>query len=193
VRPIWAGRGAFLMPFLIACTASRERLVRYSPEPADGSVVAEVYRAVLSGLAGSPHRDSVAIQAPDDIPPMDAMVSGGGIRLPSHWPDTLQHEANAALDNRTILADTAALGQAARAIRVVLLPSDTTAWPPRSAHPPPPRVRLSGPGFNADSTIAAVQVDYWCGPLCGSGQTLLLARKPGMRWRVWYALHHWIS
>lgn len=181
------------MPLLIACTASWDRVVRYSPEPAEVSVVGEVYRAVLSDLGEPPRPDSIAIQAPDNVPPLYAMVGGGGTDLPGHWADTLQHEARTALENCTGPADTLALAQAARVLGIVLLPSDTTEWPPRSEPPPPPRVRFSGPGFNADSTIAVLRVDYWCGFLCGSGETLLLARHPGMRWRIWYALRHWVS
>jgi hypothetical protein len=179
---------------LVGCTASWDRVVRYSPEPANASVVAEVYRAVLSDLTASSPRDSLALLAPEDLPPVDALVTGGGIRVPNHWADTLKREAQAALESSTTSVDMTALRQAARALGIVLLPSDTTDWSPwTTGHAPPARVRFSGPGFNADSTIAALRVDYWCGPLCGSGKTLLLARRPGKRWQVWHSFGHWIS
>ena len=60
-------------------------------------------------------------------------------------------------------------------------------------HHPPQVITLSRPGLNRDSSIAAVRLDVWCGPLCGSSETLLLARKLGMRWRVWHAFLHRVS
>jgi hypothetical protein len=178
---------------VVACSANWGRVVRYSPEKGEEPVLVGAYKAVLADFAKPPWPDSIALQAPDDAAPLEAMVSGGGTDIPSHWADTLRREVRRALDDCGTPADSGALTQAARALGLVLLPSDTTEWPPWSGHSPPPRVRLSRPGFNADSTIAAVRLDYWCGPLCGSGRTLLLARRPGLRWRVWYALGHWIS
>jgi len=185
--------GPFIILFLTGCSAGWGRVVRYSPDPAEESVLVEAYKAVLADFAKPPWPDSIALQGPDQAAPLYAMVSGGATAVPSHWADTLQGVVRVALDDCTKPADSAALAQAARSLSLVLLPSDTTEWPPWSGHPPPPRVRLSHPGFNADSTIAALRLDYWCGPLCGAGQTLLLARRPGMRWRIWHALGHWIS
>jgi hypothetical protein len=123
-----------------------------------------------------------------------AVTSMGISRIPGHWIDSLQHEVRVALENSAGRpADSAEVGQAARALDLTVLPSDTTNWPLRSGSPPLPRLRLYRPGFNGDSTIAAVRYDYWCGPMCGAGETLLLARKPGHRWRIWYAFTHWIS
>jgi hypothetical protein len=176
----------------IGCTASWDRVVRYSPEPAHAPASVEVYRAVLADLREPWWRDSVAIQASDELAPLAAVVGGEGIRIPGHWVDSLQRETRAALDHTSGAADPTALGQAARDLGLVLLPSDTTEWP-TSVNSALPRMRLSRPGFNADSTIAALRVDYWCGFLCGASQTLLLARRPGLRWRVWYAMLHWVS
>jgi hypothetical protein len=181
--------------WLLACTASWDRVVEYSPEPADHSVLVEVYRTVLAPLADEPWPDSVAVQHFGDPAPLYALTTLGGLDVPNHWADTLKHEVRVALSdpNRSKLADSTDISLAARTLGLVLLPSDTTEWPLNPKRLPPQRIRLSHAGFNGDSTIAALRIDVWCGPLCGDGATLLLARRPGKRWRVWHAFGHWIS
>jgi hypothetical protein len=184
------------MLLLVGCSATWAKVVRYSAEPAEAPALVEVYKAVLADVAGTPRRDSIAIQeAPGDQTGLAYVSGSAAVRVPGHWADTLQREVRAALTDpaRDGPADSTTLRQAARALKIVLLPSDTSAWPLPSSHLPPARATLSQPGFNADSTIAAMRVDYWCGPLCGSGRTLLLARRPGTKWRVWHAVTHWIS
>jgi hypothetical protein len=116
-------------------------------------------------------------------------------RIPGHWVDTLQHEARVALSDRALgkPADVGPVAEAARALGLVLLSPDTTVWPQWTGRLPPPGLWLSRPGFNGDSTIAAVRIDTYCGIQCGHGQTMLLARRPGMRWQVWYTFMHWVA
>jgi hypothetical protein len=180
---------ALLLP---SCSARWDRVVRYTPESADHPVLVEMYRAVLADVVASDDPRFVALQGSADSPLL-AKASGDESSVPQHWEDSLRREVRVALAGRSEVADTVAVTQAAGALGLTVLPPDTTAWPESSGHAPPPRVRLSGAGFNEDSTIAAVEVEYWCGPLCGSGRTLLLARHPGTRWRVWYSVMHWIS
>ena len=47
--------------------------------------------------------------------------------------------------------------------------------------------------FNADTTGALVYVQVKCGPLCGTGQLVLLARRPGRRWVIWFVRRMWVS
>jgi hypothetical protein len=180
---------------LLGCTAPWDRVVEYSPEPADHSVVVEVYRTVLAPLTEGPWPDSVAVQHFGDVAPLDALTTLGGLDVPGHWEDTLKHEVRVALSHpdRSKLADSTDLTLAAETLGLVLLPSDTTEWSVNPKRAPPPRIRLSRPGFNGDSTIAALRMDVWCGPLCGDGATLLLARRPGKQWRIWHAFGHWVS
>jgi hypothetical protein len=184
---------------LLACTAPWGRVVEYSSEPSQHSVMVEVYRAVLTslvdGLMDDTRPDSVAVENFGDPARLDAPTSCGGLDVPDHWADTLKHEVRVALSdpNCSKLADSIDLVRAAQTLGLVLLPRDTTDWPSNPKHAPPPRVKLSRPGFNGDSTIAAIRMDMSCGPLCGSDETLLLARRPGKRWRVWASSVHSIS
>jgi hypothetical protein len=185
---------ATITPLLLlsACTANWDRVVQYSPEPADHSVVVEVYRAVLAPLMEEPEPDSVAVENFGYPARLDPPTSCGGSDVPDHWEDTLKHEVGIALSHTDCsqLADSIDLVRAAQILGLVLLPRDTSEWP---VNQPPPSIRISRPGLNGDSTIAAVRLDVWCGGLCGSGETLLLARKPGKRWRVWHRFLHVVS
>jgi hypothetical protein len=181
--------------WLAACTANWNRIVQYSPEPADHPIVVEVYRTVLDRDREEPGSDTVAVEqfgAPARLdPPTCASVS----RVPGHWADTLKHEVRIALSDPSCsaLADSTDIVRAARILGLGLVPADTAEGKPNPRRAPPTRITLSRPGFNGDSTIAAIRIDVSCGPLCGAGQTLLLARKPGKRWRVWYSFLHWVS
>jgi hypothetical protein len=190
----WHFKIGAITPLLLlsACTANWDRVVQYSPEPAHHSVIVEVYRAVLAPLIEERGPDSVAMENFGYPARLDPPTSCGGSAVPSQWVDTLKHEVRVALSHTDCsqLADSIDLVRAAQSLGLVLLPRDTTEWP---LNLPPPRVRISRPGLNGDSTIAAVRLNVWCGPLCGSGETLLLARKPGKRWRVWHRFVHVIS
>jgi hypothetical protein len=191
-----AFRAVQLTPLLclLACTAGWDRVVKYSPDPADHSVVVEVYRSVLAGWTEEPWPDWIAIQHSGE-PSLAAVTTLGGSQVPNHWADTLKHETRVALFNpdRSRLADLGDITSAAQTLGLAVLPSDTTDWARNPKRMPAPRIRLTRPGFNGDSTIAAIRMDVWCGFMCGSGQTFLLARKPGKRWRIWHAFMHWIA
>ena len=53
-------------------------------------------------------------------------------------------------------------------------------------------VRLSRVGFNADRSRAILSVSGSCGPLCGSGDYVVLEKKSG-KWRVLGRVMAWIS
>ena len=185
---------------LTACVAPWSALVEYSEDRAspgedtvDGVYMATLQRVLITG--GWPrvaewHRD------PSMLP-----VDPGGSVIRSHWADTLKREVRAATDElRSVLRDCAAPPIdhiAVLAMRLGIELRDTTDA--RSYlvagrdSLPVPELWLSVPGFNADSTVAAIEVDYWCGGLCGHGATLLLARRPGYRWQVWRYHTHWVS
>jgi hypothetical protein len=181
---------------LPGCTASWDRVVQYSAEPAEHSAVLELYRTVLTSFTGEPFPDSVAVQDPVQSPSTDKLITAcGATDVPKHWQDTLRREARLALSDPGCSkpADSRDLASAAHSLGVVLLPPDTTDWPRNPKRSPPPRIQLSGPGFNGDSTIAAVSVDVECGIQCGWLETLLLARRPVKRWRIWYSYTHVIA
>jgi hypothetical protein len=184
---------------LVACTAPWGRVVQYSSEPSHLSVTVEVYRTALAslveGLTDEARPDTVAIDNFGYPARLDAPTNCGGLDVPNHWADTLKHEVRAALSdaNCSKLADSVDIVRAAQTLGLFLLPADTTDWALNPNRAPPPRARLSHPGFNQDSTIAAIRLDVSCGLQCGSGETLLLARRPGKRWKVWHSFLHWVS
>jgi hypothetical protein len=181
----------FLLTCLSACNAGWSRLVEYSTEPADQPVVVELYRAVLSPYTEKPWPGSIAVRPFGEGSPLEEPPSPPVIRIPGHWADTLKHEVRTALvdPDAAKVADRKQIERAARALGLVVL-QDTTEWLVNSARPPAPVIRLSRPGFNLDSTIAAVRMDLWCGPICGADETVLLARRPGKRWRIWHSFLH---
>ena len=183
----------------LACTAPWGRVVEYSSEPSRHAVVIEVYRTVLTSLVENlrdqTRPDSISVENFGYPSRLDPPTSCGGSDVPNHWAHTLKHEVRIALSDPdcSTLADSTDLVRAAETLALVLLPGDTTDWPLSPKRSPPPRIKLSRPGFNGDSTIAAIRMDMWCGTLCGHGATLLLARRPGKQWQIWDAIGHWIS
>jgi hypothetical protein len=181
---------------LVGCRAPWDHLVRYSPEPAEYSTTVELYRTVLASLTQQPWSDSMIVQGPGhSLSTYDVIALCGNTDVPKHWADTLKRETKLALSDPACskLAESMDLPSAAHTLGVVLLHSDTTDWPPNPKRSPPPRVQLSRPGFNRDSTIAAINMAVQCGMQCGWTQTLLLARRPGKRWRIWYSFTHSIA
>jgi hypothetical protein len=181
---------------LIGCTAPWHRVVQYSPEPAEQSVVVELYRTVLASVTKEPRPDSLAVQDAGHSSPTDEVIAlCGDVDVPKHWADTLKREARLALSDPGCPkpAGSMDLAFAAQTLGVVLVPSDTTHWPPNTKRSPALRVQLSGPGFNQDSTIAAINIAVECGIQCGWVETLLLARRPGKRRRIWYSFTHVIA
>jgi hypothetical protein len=51
---------------------------------------------------------------------------------------------------------------------------------------------VSRPGFSIDSSQALIYVGYNCGPLCGSGELLLL-QWVGRHWRIAGRVRLWVS
>ena len=185
-----------------ACTASWNALVRYSDRPTspDQPVEEAVYEAVLKSFG-----------------PYDSLVvndsSCGGFRflaafttirrrqVPGYWADTLKREVTLALSDTALRAsaDTALISSAAKHLGIELVSPagaeslDVTRRSRSPFSPIVPRVTISRPGFNHDSTMAVIEVSIVCGGLCGAGQTLFLARRPGFHWRIWNAELHWVS
>jgi hypothetical protein len=179
-----------------ACTASWERLVRYSAVPAGTrSVASGVYEAALRWYL-DPRRDSAFVLADSGwAGPLDAFTTVPAQAIPSHWADTLKREVSLAFRDPALAhpADSSAVANVARSLGLRLVPPDTVPRLPPKGYQAVVRLHLSQPGFNSDSTIALIQADMWCGFLCGAGQTLFLARRPGYAWRIWHSELSWIS
>lgn len=188
---------AVLLLLLTGCTASWGRLVRYSTEPAPPTedLVVGLYAVVLQRSAW-PGRDTVVVTG--TLPALAAVTTGSGPSVPGYWADTLKQEVLAALRDsafgRPVPPDIIEAAAMTAGLQLVTAqPAETLRAHRRRGEPPVPRVTLSWPGFNRDSTIAVVDVSVWCGFLCGSGETLYLARRPGFRWRVWMSRLRWVS
>jgi hypothetical protein len=156
----------------------------------------DFYRTVLASLTEQPWPDSMIVQYPGHSPRTDEVTAlCGNIDVPKHWADTLKRETTLALSDRgcSKQAESVDLASAAHTLGVILLPSETTDWSPSPKRSLPSRVQLSGPGFNRDSTIGAINMAVHCGIQCGWTETLLLARRPGKRWRIWYSFTHLIA
>lgn len=181
---------------LSGCTAGWNNVVHYSDQPAllDQTLLEGVYAAVLRSYV-DPTRDSVVVVAADQSPtaPDGPSYPATAASIPDHWADTLRREVEAALaDTGRGAAPTPHLieGVASRlGIRLLTTPPAMRVPGER----PVPQLAVSAPGFNSDSTIAVVEVAFHCGPLCGSGQVLYLARRPGRAWRIWHADLTWVS
>jgi hypothetical protein len=121
----------------------------------------------------------------------DIELNRGTGRIPGHWADSLKRQVRAALDDPALAneADTVVIKAAAEELHL----TPQTEAPASTGSRPVPRLWLSAPGFNADSTIAVVRGSFWCGPLCGSGEVLFLARRPGTAWRIWDSELLWVS
>jgi hypothetical protein len=180
------------------CTASWNALVRYSSAPAEPSMSPEsgIYAAILTSYAqGWGTRVLVVPETPEQAGSVLAWVGTGADVIRRHWADTLKQEVRAALAD-SALREQAGLDRLLTALpfsgESVKLARVSDSLTTERGYPVP-RLRLSRPGFNADSTMAAVHVTFWCGGRCGHGTTLLLARRPGHEWRIWYSASHWIS
>lgn len=186
--------GAMLL-VLTACTASWGRLVRYSSAPAVSSdLLVDLYAVVLREGAW-PVADSVIIGQPRATA---GLTVADRDLIPGHWADTLKREVSTALHDSAFghPVSLTILQSAATAAGVQLAvsgPDSVPITPDRSGVRPTPRVTVWAPGFNRDSTIAAVNISVWCGMRCGRGETLYLARRPGHRWRIWDGRLQWIS
>lgn len=198
-RLAWGSIAASLFG-VVACTASWSAIVRYSDEPAAPTENVEqgVYGAVLRAFVNADRTEIVIVNDSGPIGPFIAWTAGSaGSMIPGYWADTLKREIRTALDSRASgqRADSAAVMAAADRTGIAVKPA-VPIWTElyvNGAHPPTPRIRLGRPGFNGDSTIAAIEVTYWCGQLCGAGETLFLARRPGRAWQIFGGRVHWVS
>jgi hypothetical protein len=169
---------------LTACTAGWHSLVKYSdaPAPAGEPVLVGVYVAVLQHVL--PNDSALTLLEPQ--PASDTALYALLVGLPpAFWSDSLKREVRAAFYDAGLGQDAplpALLQAAAITGRRVTLDSVAQRGVVRISAER--QVQLSAPGFNRDSTIAAVRVlrpqqrDF-------QGTTLLLARRPGLRWLVW--------
>jgi len=187
---------------LCSCTASWNALVRYSdrPVPFDESIEQGVYEAVLTSV-GTHQSLVVNDSSRKSYGALAAVTCCRPTHIPGYWADTLRREVIAALSDgsRRRTADTLLIALAAQHLGFHLVSSvvadsldEHQAKGPRMGRIVP-RVWVSRPGFNHDSTIAVIEFSIICGGLCGSGETLFLARRPGFEWRIWNGQLHWIS
>jgi hypothetical protein len=184
------------MLVLTGCTAGWNSVVQYSdqPSPSDQPLVEGVYETVLRSYLDS-RRDTVVVL---DAGPAPASPDGRSIRamahpIPGHWADTLKREVQTALSDTAQPAKPAPSPLERVASRLGIRFVSELPVQPTTHTRPLPRMSLSAPGFNQDSTIAILDVAFHCGPLCGSGQVLYLARKPGRAWRIWHRELTWVS
>lgn len=186
-----------------ACTASWNTLVRYSNEAAspDQPLEESVYAAALRSMG--PYQALVIDTSPRRLERLWGMTTAGRVGVPGYWADTLKRELRVALSDtsRRQWADSALLTWAAERVGIAFV-SSASAESVEVAHrnggkrpfaPIIPRITMSRPGFNRDSTIAVIDVSIVCGGLCGAGQTLFLARRPVFQWRAWGGQTHWVS
>lgn len=198
-RCVWIAATAVV---LSACTASWNRVVQYSnaPAPAGADTEEGVYEAALSRLM-SENGDSAIVRSfwsVDSNAPHDIWAS---TQVPAFWADTVKRELYHALSAPALWtgADSVRLARVATGRRLTLIwrLKDDPVHPVKltggNVGRAIPSIAMSRPGFNADSTIAAIRVSILCGPMCGSGETLFLARHPGAKWRVWGGHTEWVS
>lgn len=183
--------------FLLAaagCTAGWNALVRYSGAPVVPGETVEVgvYATVLTLYSWE--WEPAAVVMADNVDPLAARLFWRGRKavIRYHWADTLKREVGAALRDsaRAHPGRQEALRAAAAIIGIELYPH--SSLPRASDSVPIPMMWIWRPGFNADSTIAAVQVQFWCGVACAHEATILLARRPGHQWRIWHEVLNWM-
>ncbi len=180
-----------LVPLLVfvtaACTASWNSIVKYSSEPELPGVSTEVtvYRTVLGGLRTAWNADSMVRDTTSSTRELEPGAGTLAELVPGHWVDSLKRQARAALSDPQ-------MHQTAPDSLVALALHSLSSWQPTGRRLTL-EYSLSRPGFNADSTMAAISVGVWCGPVCGAGQILLLARRPGTQWRVFGLFGLWRS
>ena len=169
---------------LAACTASWGRLVRYSDEeaPLSESPVVGVYVAVLREFLPPDSRHLVLLTQPAPDTALWPLLVG---IPPKYWADTLKREVRAAVFNASlgpeapveIVREAASVLGIQVTVRRVDIPLDDIAGEVA--------LQIFRAGLNPDSTIAAVLVRGHGFSRDAGDQLLLLARRPGFRWRIW--------
>jgi hypothetical protein len=179
-------RLAPLLVLIAGCTASWGSVVRYSAEPArpQERLELDIYAALLEEYGAGRQTALVLDESVSVLERSRRQVAR------AHWADTLKREVFAAASDSARLRP-AVLADLELAAHLAGVPAE----PPPMNQDARPRPRLSvwRPGFNRDSTIAAVDVVFYCGGRCGHSATVLLARMPGRRWRVWHTSVRWVS
>lgn len=171
------------------CAVGWQQEVRYSSEPLppSASVARDLYAVTLDEFLA---QWKPVIVMPSDSPTTRLVATTvlDSAAVPTFWPDSLKREVRAALTDphmTELLSDSVILSYLAGRVHV------------QSGQPVPGaqvmRLWLSRPGFNADSTMAAIRITVLCGLRCGSGEVWLLARRPGVRWRIWRRITSWVS
>jgi hypothetical protein len=173
--------------------SERQWWPRYStvPAPTNVDLSVSVLAQVLPGLV-FPKR-AIALVVGPDRPELGPTFTSVRNQMPSYWPDSLRREVENALADPA-LEQSASLEQVEPLVRQLGMRMVPYSPDLRiSSDTSPVILSLSRPGFNHDSTIAAVRADVDCGAVCGSGQVILLSRRPGFRWLIWIAFSLWIS
>jgi hypothetical protein len=176
-----------------SCVASWGAIVKYSdvPAPAEEGVVAGVYRAALENVV-QPFvlEDSLSIMqhlAGEQVV-VEHDSQADPFRAPGYWDDSLAHEVEAAFAHAMFLVT------ASRDVILGLSPEPGLRTESRDRRRERDRVWLSDIGFNEDSTIAVVRIIH-ANYYSAFDAVLMLARRPGYRWKVFKSLSlgGWIS
>ena len=145
--------------------------------PGEQSIIAGVYLAALEDVDHSfTLEDSLSA-----IRRRLGEYTQGSVRLPGYWEDSITDEIKAALADSPLIepADPRLITEVA-STRGLALENGHEGGGQR-------RLWLSRPGFNNDSTIAVIR-SVELGPSFGLETVLLLARRPGYRWKVFHGL-----
>lgn len=190
----------------LACApAGTRQRSRPGPEPTAAQPhvesVGDVYQVALQALFQEGAPDSVVVDAPDaPSPPLLARTTFGGSPILDEWSPELKAAARVALEGiERATPDLVRIQRALEALGIQVLSGDLIRPPTiddilaDSVQQHLPRLRILGVGFSADSTAAALYAFHWCGGLCATGISVLLARQPDGTWVVLNTHVHWVS
>jgi len=175
------------------------------PPPPGLSAVESVVRYVVRGelKAWSPWiGDTVLIpNAGDPLDPCNRSCGPANMGLPPSWPDSVRLPAESAFAahrevlERPVPTDSASIS--GLRVRVGPFPDTKDSLQCRKVKARrcawPGILTLTGIGFNADSTVAVIEVGFSCGALCGSGSLWVLRRAPGHDWSFLWSVETWFS
>ena len=183
--------------FLAGCVAQWDTLVRYSPEPPPaGSLDAGIYREFARELRSEWRLDTVYLLLPlpdssrarPSSAPVAGVIHDSHPEAPGYWSDTLRKEVDLALRHAdaTGQADRMEVESAFRGAGVIVVGCHEQRCPL-------PSLSLYRPGYNRDSTMAALRSALVCGMTCGNGSVTMYARRRDTAWRSWWSFLEWIS